>query len=292
MQLFALLKPLKGGGRAKPTTTTITIADSVFRASTDTDEDGCGGGDDDGPFFDLEFAIPSHDDVISRKSTESATDSEEEAKEFDFAASILKAAAKKIRVFQLGFRKAKPSSKEIGGGKLLVKLNIRESPLVSLFARDSGSRSSDCGSARSARVIAEEAGHFGSPSPDEGKPSRHVMIKKYLSKIKASRGHSGGDSAVSLPAGFRVVATRLRKSRSASSAVAAVRSPPPPRRDDSLIEQQDGIQSAIAHCKRSFNKGSESPLVRSRSDPGEGNRAVDDTCEGVLRTTERKQVVD
>ncbi|XP_065858710.1 probable membrane-associated kinase regulator 2 isoform X2 [Euphorbia lathyris] len=58
-----------------------------------------------------------------------------------------------------------------------------------------------------------------------------------------------------LPAGLRVVCKHLGKSRSASSAVAAA--PPAPttskRRDDSLLQQQDGIQSAILHCKRSFN---------------------------------------
>ncbi|WOL08312.1 hypothetical protein Cni_G17065 [Canna indica] len=73
-----------------------------------------------------------------------------------------------------------------------------------------------------------------------------------------------------LAAGLRVVCKRLGKSRSASAAVAAVPSPPPRRRDDSLLQQQDGIQSAIAHCKRSFTaaeQGSESPLVRSMSDP-------------------------
>ncbi|KAL6626999.1 hypothetical protein ACP70R_030725 [Stipagrostis hirtigluma subsp. patula] len=76
----------------------------------------------------------------------------------------------------------------------------------------------------------------------------------------------------SVPAGLKQVCKRLGKSRSASSAVAAAPSPttPPPaaqpqRRDDSLLQLQDGIQSAIAHCKRSFNasKGSESPLLRS-----------------------------
>ncbi|KAG6577173.1 putative membrane-associated kinase regulator 2, partial [Cucurbita argyrosperma subsp. sororia] len=57
-----------------------------------------------------------------------------------------------------------------------------------------------------------------------------------------------------MPAKLRVVCKHLGKSRSASSAVAAA--PPgmaPSRRDDSLIQQQDGIQSAILHCKRSFN---------------------------------------
>ncbi|XP_074571786.1 uncharacterized protein LOC141828285 isoform X2 [Curcuma longa] len=67
-----------------------------------------------------------------------------------------------------------------------------------------------------------------------------------------------------LAAGLRIVCKRLGKSRSASAAVAAVPLPSPPRRrDDSLLQQQDGIQSAIAHC-------SESPLARSMSDPGEG----------------------
>lgn len=58
-----------------------------------------------------------------------------------------------------------------------------------------------------------------------------------------------------IPAGLRVVCKHLGKSRSASSAVSAVPSAPSQtrRRDDSLLQQQDGIQSAILHCKRSFN---------------------------------------
>lgn len=59
-----------------------------------------------------------------------------------------------------------------------------------------------------------------------------------------------------LPAGLRVVCKHLGKSRSASAAVAAVPSPPPPvirRRDDSLLQLQDGIQGAIAHCKMSLS---------------------------------------
>ncbi|XP_050230050.1 probable membrane-associated kinase regulator 2 [Mercurialis annua] len=81
-------------------------------------------------------------------------------------------------------------------------------------------------------------------------------------------------------AGLRVVCKHLGKSRSASSAVAAV--PPSSsssvatapvvskRRDDSLLQQQDGIQSAILHCKRSFNASRDSDsslLSRSVSDP-------------------------
>ncbi|XP_022737967.1 probable membrane-associated kinase regulator 2 [Durio zibethinus] len=78
---------------------------------------------------------------------------------------------------------------------------------------------------------------------------------------------------VNIPAGIRVVCKHLGKSRSASSAVAAA-SPAPAlskRRDDSLLQQQDGIQSAILHCKRSFNGSRDSSessvLPRSVSDP-------------------------
>ncbi|KVH90076.1 hypothetical protein Ccrd_007979, partial [Cynara cardunculus var. scolymus] len=73
-----------------------------------------------------------------------------------------------------------------------------------------------------------------------------------------------------LPAGLRVVCKHLGKSRSASTAVAA--SPPGTisanRRDDSLLQQQDGIQSAILHCKRSFKASRDSDCSsRSSSSP-------------------------
>ncbi|PON97737.1 putative membrane-associated kinase regulator [Trema orientale] len=77
---------------------------------------------------------------------------------------------------------------------------------------------------------------------------------------------------VNLPAGLRVVCKHLGKSRSASSAAAVVPAgtASSKRRDDSLLQQQDGIQSAILHCKRSFNaaRDSESNLLsRCVSDP-------------------------
>lgn len=72
---------------------------------------------------------------------------------------------------------------------------------------------------------------------------------------------------------LRVVCKHLGKSRSASSAAVAAAPTGPVasrRRDDSLLQQQDGIQGAILHCKRSFNasRDSESSLLsRSASDP-------------------------
>ncbi|KAM0978862.1 probable membrane-associated kinase regulator 2 [Malus sylvestris] len=83
----------------------------------------------------------------------------------------------------------------------------------------------------------------------------------------ASNAKSGQKQG-NFPAGLRVVCKQLGKSRSASSAVAAAPSAAlvAQRRDDSLLQQQDGIQSAILHCKRSFNASRDSDTNRiSRS---------------------------
>ncbi|CAF1755903.1 unnamed protein product [Brassica oleracea var. botrytis] len=60
----------------------------------------------------------------------------------------------------------------------------------------------------------------------------------------------------------RSVRRQLGKSRSASAAVGAMS--PVKRLDESLQVQQDGIQSAILHCKKSFHGSRESPML-SRS---------------------------
>ncbi|KAJ8526970.1 hypothetical protein K7X08_029447 [Anisodus acutangulus] len=72
-----------------------------------------------------------------------------------------------------------------------------------------------------------------------------------------------------IPTGLRIVRKHLGKSRSASSAVVAAAPVASNRRDDSLLQQQDAIQGAILHCKRSFNSSRDSEssiLSRSASD--------------------------
>lgn len=89
----------------------------------------------------------------------------------------------------------------------------------------------------------------------------------------AAASNVKGQKQGNFPAGLRVVCKHLGKSRSASAVVAAAPtsgSVQTRRRDDSLLQQQDGIQSAILHCKKSFNssRDSESSLLsRSVSDP-------------------------
>ncbi|KAJ6418725.1 hypothetical protein OIU84_001991 [Salix udensis] len=75
------------------------------------------------------------------------------------------------------------------------------------------------------------------------------------------------EKQVSFPAGIRVVTRHLGKSKSAS-ATTGVSPPIASRRDDSLLLQHDGIQSAILHCKKSFNSSRDSSLIsRFASDP-------------------------
>lgn len=99
------------------------------------------------------------------------------------------------------------------------------------------------------------------------KPFYIKVSKKQNEKVKLSGEismASAASSPVTVPgfspkrekhgniqAGIREVCKHLGKSRSASAAFGA-RSPVS-RRDDSLLLQHDGIQSAILHCKRSFN---------------------------------------
>ncbi|GAB4858336.1 hypothetical protein Ancab_009811 [Ancistrocladus abbreviatus] len=66
---------------------------------------------------------------------------------------------------------------------------------------------------------------------------------------------------------FKVSYKHLRKSRSASDAVGIAASFPASRKDDSLIQQNDGIEGAILHCKRSLNPSRDrSSLSRCTSD--------------------------
>ncbi|CAL0300697.1 unnamed protein product [Lupinus luteus] len=71
------------------------------------------------------------------------------------------------------------------------------------------------------------------------------------SPLSSPVGNSVSSKKGSFPAGVRGASKHLGKSRSAST-VAGIGSPAN-RSDDTLLQQNDGIQSAILHCKRSFN---------------------------------------
>ncbi|KAG6484959.1 hypothetical protein ZIOFF_053484 [Zingiber officinale] len=248
----------------------------------------------------------------------------------------------KLSAFKLWFhRRSKSASLETNPGgyhrppslfpeqsNFLFKFKVEDvPPRASLLARDNSWRSS---SRRSAAASPTGSNKKKLPSPSD-------MLQRYLSKIKplymriskrygeklrqfaVAPSSIGGDAKVRPGAGeggsnqtkhqSSFAPTRLRKSRS-TSVTGSVRSPlaTAQRRDDSFIEQQDGIQRAIAHCKRSFNRGNEElvadcvsalgfttvsrpdstrragslPLLtRSRSDPGDG-RSAESSCGFVL----------
>ncbi|KAK3227920.1 hypothetical protein Dsin_007782 [Dipteronia sinensis] len=103
------------------------------------------------------------------------------------------------------------------------------------------------------------------PKPTAEKSQTEVTTEPAETQLKSQKLQAN------IPERLRVVCKQLGKSRSASSAVAAAPAGPVvQRRDDSLLQQQDNIQSAILHCKRSFNASRDSDssiLPRSISDP-------------------------
>lgn len=97
--------------------------------------------------------------------------------------------------------------------------------------------------------------------PEDSSSNKYLKLIKQASKIRifdqAVSVNSRADREKqqgSRPAVFREVCKSLMKSKS------SVRTVPVPvsRRDDSALQQQDGIQSAILHCKRSYSSSSSS----------------------------------
>ncbi|PWA74561.1 hypothetical protein CTI12_AA250350 [Artemisia annua] len=100
--------------------------------------------------------------------------------------------------------------------------------------------------------------------PEEGKQCTEGSEPPLL----LSNGNGKGLRQSNLPATLRVVCKHLGKSRSGGTAVVAAAPPGTAlsqRRDDSLLQQQDGIQSAILHCKRSFKASRDSDCSSGES---------------------------
>ncbi|KAI7994532.1 putative membrane-associated kinase regulator 2 [Camellia lanceoleosa] len=218
-----------------------------------------------------------------------------------FRVMMLKLKKSKANV---GVKKEETSEKQKQKQKqskfLTVKLKVEEVPIVSLFTRDNSSRSS---SGTQKQQSSDESAfedkkfskylkkvkplyvrvskRYGEKQRFSGQlsssPANSTVAKRESEQAEAVEqpppaAASNGKSQKqgSLPAGLRVVCKHLGKSRSASAAPCSG-SIQAKRNDDSFLQQQDGIQSAILHCKRSFNEQKSkdldlSVLFRSVSD--------------------------
>ncbi|XP_073148005.1 uncharacterized protein [Henckelia pumila] len=189
----------------------------------------------------------------------------------------------KFKVFRLGFkqiaqsRKPEPnaqlsefwkSSKIEQRSKVSAKCS-EEMHVSSVFARDNSLRSKmleekyDCERETSSSVVSPEKLSRDSVrkylkliKPLYAKVSKRQNEKQVKSKASSTPLPSPvnlsklGDGR-SIVGSFKVVARHSGQSRYTSAA-----QPPIRRRDDSLLEQHDGIQGAILHCKESYNSSS------------------------------------
>ncbi|KAE8662157.1 Detected protein of unknown function [Hibiscus syriacus] len=158
--------------------------------------------------------------------------------------------AQKFRVFHHKKTKAEaPKHEQHGGGNR--------------FTRENSSRRTNGEIDDSSKRLSKDLVH------------KYLNVMKPLYKKISKVGISGDSSLLSTAASpateystkekqgnSRGIYKHMGKSKSSSAAASPIN-----RRDDSLLLQHDGIQSAILHCKRSFNSSRESSwLSRCTSD--------------------------
>ncbi|KAI3919381.1 hypothetical protein MKW92_053417 [Papaver armeniacum] len=109
------------------------------------------------------------------------------------------------------------------------------------------------------RVSKRYNNNGGAFSPSRSMDNSSVVPSSPLPvKVEDEIPSKRKQGVTNLPNGLRIVRKHLGKSRSASSVNPVTTNSSTSggiqakRRDDSLLQQQDGIQSAILHCKRSF----------------------------------------
>lgn len=254
-------------------------ADDVRTAAFATDEEET---DDEDSLFDLAFRSPDRNAIneASKKDfqfIESPRDVLQSKNNFSDSKPVtILRSAPKFKVFMLGFKKSskcektesnaelkasplnqlsKPSKLE-QSNRFSIKCRVAASPV---FARDNSLRSK----------MLKDSAEF-EISSEKSVPKYLKLINPFYTKAsnkaKSIDSSTPSSSPVTAPVNlsprkfsessrvgsFKIVTRNLGKSRSASSAV-GVAPPSIRRRDDSLLEQHDGIQGAILHCKKSFN---------------------------------------
>ncbi|CAK8573438.1 unnamed protein product [Lathyrus sativus] len=145
-----------------------------------------------------------------------------------------------------------------------VKVNMEDFHCTPTLSRDNSTRS-----------FASKARNQGTEEAKTERVSKEILLKylklikplyvkvskRYSEKVKSPgermtvMSSPSSSPAVqkqgSFPAGMKVVSKHFGKSRSSGTVVGG--GSPAKRSDDTLLQQHDGIQSAILHCKKSFN---------------------------------------
>ncbi|KAG2333033.1 hypothetical protein Bca4012_017310 [Brassica carinata] len=113
----------------------------------------------------------------------------------------------------------------------------------------------------SASSVSSSKRFFDLIKPLYNKTAKKQSINSVCTSPASSPAAAREKQRSNIPSGIR---RQLGKSRSASAAVGGIS--PAKRVDESLQVQQDGIQSAILHCKKSFHGSESYMLSRSTSD--------------------------
>ncbi|WOL00782.1 hypothetical protein Cni_G09495 [Canna indica] len=185
--------------------------------------------------------------------------------------SLLKSATK-FRIFLLRLRKpkfaaAEPNATAIAAvatasprrapqqqhqSRFFVKVKAEDVPIISLFVKDKTPSTEDSVAAaeekRFAREVVQKYLNVMKPQASRryGEKLRlqceAVLAKECCCRAEESSAGMGKGRLIAMP----------RKTRPAPPSGVTAAPLPSQRRDDTLREQQDGIQRAIAHCKRSL----------------------------------------
>ncbi|KAK1431766.1 hypothetical protein QVD17_08394 [Tagetes erecta] len=234
--------------------------------------------DDEDSFFDLVFTTNSADDDESRSSFRFCSPDEvylnnnNKRSIFSFDSPNAKTSPQSpLRLLMLGFQNTRNSEENERNRE------IEENKKGALLKRDNSLRhklmteklleSDQTPSKRFSKDVVNKYLNLIKPakkSTDKSRLSEKSVTPSsspaFSPRKEEKRGGGGGGGAV-----FREVRKRLGKSRSAS----AILQTPARKSDDSVVEQQDGIQGAILHCKRSYNN-----LSRSGSAPSKNQQRI------------------
>ncbi|TMW96127.1 hypothetical protein EJD97_007891 [Solanum chilense] len=182
----------------------------------------------------------------------------------------------KFAVCFLGFRKSKPERVIIDDSSTVspknqtqkCKVEERESSI-----NDSSKQFTRADMGKYLNLMKPLYSRASKRFTDKNQLSSSSSSVQSLSSPRISSEEKNGNRVAVLEA----VRKRLGKSRSTASSFAGASIPPMNRRDDSLLEKNDGIQSAILHCKRSYSSArKDSSVLLSKNSNEDLQRA---SCE-------------